>query len=622
MLRQLARRTFSTATTGAQPTSKLDRINIHQATQAGQRVSLAGWVGGRPKRIGASLVFGTLRDWTGEVQLVASEEGSTKELLALSPESVVSVLGTLRQRKSHDGSDSLEVLVDSIATLNAAKPLPFDTNKKSIHPDSPSRPNDETMLKYRYIELRQPWLTNNLRTRSDAAFSIRSLLHTEGFMEVETPCLFKSTPEGAREFLVPTRTKGMFFALPQSPQQFKQVLMAGGIEKYFQFARCFRDEAVGSNRQQEFTQVDMEMSFVKQRDIMGLIERMICRVWKDVMKTDIHAPFRIIKYQEAMARYGSDKPDTRFGLEVQNISSFFSPKSDAAPRNMMEAIVIPNGSKMLSHKKVAEILKTVQQESFPYYGGSVAPRDLVARNVKPENAASWADGFASDFSVDPALYAHVNAQPGDVVILNQRKPGYFGGHTIMGRVRLVTSEILQETKAMVIPADQWNFLWVVDFPLFTPVADVVPGPGVAVLEATHHPFTAPMDEDAHLLYTNPELCRAQHYDIVLNGCEIGGGSIRAHNPDMQRHVLSQILKLSDSKISTDFGHLLDALSFGCPPHGGIALGFDRFVSILCGSASIREVIAFPKLKGGDLFAGSPTLVGEKALETYHIKVID
>ncbi|KAJ3003070.1 UNVERIFIED_CONTAM: hypothetical protein HDU68_005887, partial [Siphonaria sp. JEL0065] len=534
--------------------------------------------------------------------------------------SVVSVSGSV-QAKAGGG---VEVRVGGFETLNAAAPLPFDTHGKALDPANPARPNQETLLKHRYVELRQKWLANNLKVRSDAGVAVRSLLAVENFLEVETPLLFKSTPEGAREFLVPTRTKGQFFALPQSPQQFKQVLMAGGIEKYFQFARCFRDEAMGSDRQQEFTQIDLEMSFVKQQDIMALIERMICKVWKDILKKDIPAPFRVITYSEAMSRYGSDKPDTRYGLEVQNISRFFSPKSDAAAagtsRNMIEAIVVPNGSKLLPSKKVAAILKSIQQESFPYYGGSVVPHDLVARNVKAENMFSWADGFASHFNIDAALYAHLNAQPGDLVLLNQRNPGYFGGHTIMGRTRLVTAKTLLESSGLIIPADQCNFLWVVEFPLFTPVADALSGSGAAILESTHHPFTAPMEEDAHLLRTNPELCRAQHYDIVLNGCEIGGGSIRAHNPEDQRYILSQILKLSDEKIETDFGHLLDALQYGCPPHGGIALGFDRFVSILCGASSIREVIAFPKLKGGDLFAGSPTLVSDKTLETYHIKI--
>ncbi|ORY49632.1 hypothetical protein BCR33DRAFT_713951 [Rhizoclosmatium globosum] len=609
------RRALSTA---AQPA----RINIGSATAAGAGsvVQVAGWLGGRPKRIGTSLVFGSLRDWTGTVQLVATDEAASAALLDASPESVVRVVGTLRAK--HGAGNSLELNVDKFELLNKADALPFDTHQKALAPGSATRPNDETLLKYRYIELRQPWLASNLQTRSKTAFTIRSLLNDEGFIEVETPCLFKSTPEGAREFLVPTRTKGMFFALPQSPQQFKQVLMAGGVEKYFQFARCFRDEAVGADRQQEFTQVDLEMSFVKQRDIMGLIERMICKVWKDIMHTEISSPFRVITYNEAMSRYGSDKPDTRYGLEVQNVSAFFeaNPSAADASRNMFEAIVVPNGSKLLNSKKVASILNTIQQESFPYYGGSVSPRDLVARNVKSENLTSWANGFASDFTISPAFYSHINAQPGDLVFLNQRKPGYLGGHTIMGRTRLITAKTMVESNVLVIPPDQWNFLWVVDFPLFTPVAEPASGPGAAVLEATHHPFTAPMEEDAHHLRTNPQLCRAQHYDIVLNGCEIGGGSIRAHNPDTQRYILSQILKLSDEKIQTDFGHLLDALRFGCPPHGGIALGFDRFVSILCGASSIRDVIAFPKLKGGDLFAGSPTLVGEKALETYHIKV--
>ncbi|KAJ3226642.1 hypothetical protein HDU78_010322, partial [Chytriomyces hyalinus] len=631
-----------TASKGLPGSSTLSDVSSSQV------VKVAGWIS-RPRRAGASLAFATLRDSSGVVQIVSDTSSNSTEnldtFLGLSPESVVEIEGTLAERvkpanamnaTAADTNDDIEVRMHSMKLINRADPLPFETNLKALHPDNPSRPNDETMLKYRYIEMRQQWLSSNLKTRSKTAFTIRSLLHEEGFTEVETPCLFKSTPEGAREFLVPTRQKGFFFALPQSPQQFKQVLMAGGVEKYYQFARCFRDESVGSDRQQEFTQVDMELSFVKQRDIMSLIERMLCRVWKDILGTEIKAPFKVLTYNQAMSTYGSDKPDTRHAFTIQNVSRFFTPKTPDHPsKPFFEAMVIRQSASTWSNKQISTVLNSVLQESFPYYGGTVEARNLIARKVTAETISTgFGAKFAeSDFNIDiDGLSKELNVQIGDVVFWNRRDPGYFGGHTIMGRTRLTAAKALADAKLVEMDPKRWDFLWVVDFPLFTPVAARV-GAGqtqdanidnsrTAILESTHHPFTAPMEQDAHLLYTHPEQCRAQHYDIVLNGQEIGGGSIRAHDPRMQRYILSEILKLSDPKIESDFGHLLDALRFGCPAHGGIALGFDRLVAIVCGASSIREVIAFPKLKGGDLFAGSPTRVNEAALKEYHISVKD
>ncbi|KAJ3349962.1 hypothetical protein HDU83_000171 [Entophlyctis luteolus] len=618
----------------------------------GRRVALSGWLH-RPKRIGPALAFAALRDASGSAQIVASASTASAastalfdSLLRTAPESVVSVTGTVRRRPTSAApaavaavaadsppsspsvpatasNDAFEILIDEFAVLNPAAPLPFDTNPKALLPSSPTRPNDETMLKYRYIDLRQPWLAANLRTRSDAAFSLRSLLQRElAFTEVETPCLFKSTPEGAREFLVPTRTRGLFFALPQSPQQFKQSLMSGGVERYFQFARCFRDEAVGADRQQEFTQVDLEMAFVKQGDVMDVVEMMIVRVWKDILNTDIPSPFRVMTYHDAMSKYGSDKPDTRYDFEITDVSKFFG--ITGSDSGMVEALVIPGGGSALSSKAVDSILKTIQQESFPHYGGTVkVGRDLVALKVTEKHVSDWADKMLGLPRASGGLYSELRANAGDLVFLHKRRQvGYFGGHTVLGRVRLAAAKSLIDAGKLALPRDQWNFLWIVDFPLFTPV----PGPigdadstSANLLESTHHPFTAPVERDAELLFTHPEQCRAQHYDIVLNGQEIGGGSIRIHNAQTQRHVFERVLGMTDARIQRDFGHLLEMLQHGCPPHGGLAIGFDRFVAILCGAASIRDVIAFPKLRGGDLFAGSPSDVADHVLAAYHVK---
>ncbi|KAJ3096811.1 aspartyl-tRNA synthetase 2, mitochondrial [Physocladia obscura] len=671
-----------TQTTRAASVNRTDRggdwerlavARVADADIEGRRVTLCGWMQ-RARRAGPRLAFASLRDASGTTQLVAGAAESGKggadvpastggpslvdALLAVSPESVVRVSGVVRRRPSHaiqqqqqqqqqqkqqkqqqqqqqtttssshhqtsinqfkpvDSSASHELLVHEFFVLNSAAPLPFDTTPKALLKDSPLRPNDETMLKFRYIDLRQPWLAENLQKRSAAAFAIRSLLVKNlNFTEVETPYLFKSTPEGAREFLVPTRTRGEFFALPQSPQQFKQSLMSGGVERYFQFARCFRDEALGADRQQEFTQVDLEMSFVSQSDIMDVVEAMIKRVWKDILDTQLVTPFQVMTYHEAMSRFGSDKPDTRYGLEITDVSTFFD--LTGSDVGVVEAIVIPasivkNLSK--SDKKLDAILKIVQEETFPYYGGNVTVgRDLFVYKVT-ETTEKHAEllGAKSD-----ALHKTLQAQKGDTVILHKRKQvGYFGGHTVLGRVRLLTAKHLIESGQM--PAhvvNQWNFLWIVDFPLFTPVAG-----SDGQLESTHHPFTAPVVADTHLLYTHPEQCRAQHYDIVLNGQEIGGGSIRVHDAVTQKYIFGKILGHNEEKIQRDFGHVLDMLKYGCPPHGGIALGFDRFVAILCGAASIRDVIAFPKLAGGDLFSGSPSVVDDEGLKPYHVKVI-
>ncbi|KAJ3410961.1 hypothetical protein HDV05_002974 [Chytridiales sp. JEL 0842] len=598
----------------------------------GEKVTLSGWAL-KSRKIGSDLAFLPLRDASGTIQLVLDSSPSTTradlrdKILSLTPESVVSIEGTVRERppdgiKKDEVNGDIEVIISDFKVLNTADRLPFSTS-----PSASIKPSKETLLKYRYVQMRQPDLQNNLRKRSKTAFAVRDLLNSEGFVEVETPCLFKSTPEGAREFVVPTRTHGLFYALPQSPQQFKQVLMAGAIDKYYQFAKCFRDESLGADRQPEFTQIDMEMSFITQKDIMGVTERIMRRIWWDIVGMELPAEIPRMPYLDAMRTYGSDKPDTRYDLKITPLTESFTALQDDQQQTI-EALVIPNGTEFFSRQDMTRLHHKTTQESFPLYGGMLFPRDLILERVTDKNKSSWAKIFTkvgwvkSDVTaLSPSINTLLNIRPSDVVVLNRRKTGYFGGHTIMGRARSHIARELIEKKALKLGDAVKNphFLWIVDFPLFTPSETTS---DQMLLESTHHPFTAPADEDYQLIYTDPAKVRAQHYDLVLNGQEIGGGSIRVHDPVLQRYIFSQILRIPDEKIQRDFGHLLDALRYGCPPHGGLAIGFDRLMAILCGTSSIRDVIAFPKLSGGDLFVNSPSPVDKEKLAEYCIRTTD
>ncbi|KAI9203419.1 aspartyl-tRNA synthetase [Polychytrium aggregatum] len=588
----------------------------------GQSVALSGWAL-NSRKIGSDLTFLPLRDAHGTVQLVhqiSLDSPSEKDLfiretlLSLTPESVISIKGIVRRRPEaavQGGSPlgSIEVSVTDLKVLNRACPLPFSTVSKALIP------NEEARLKYRYVDLRRPKLQDNIRKRSRAARAARDFLYAHDFVEVETPYLFKSTPEGAREFLVPTRTKGKFYALPQSPQQYKQVLMSASVDRYFQIARCFRDESLGADRQPEFTQIDIEMSFIEMNDIMKLLESLAATIWKEVLGVDIRLPVPRMTYAEAMRRFGSDKPDIRFDMEIQ-------PLIDSIDSgHMVEGLVVKQAHKHLNTKQLQSLRDTVLQENFVHLGGFPKSQDLLFVKITNDNLQSWPQKIRF-LSGHPEAAAKLGGvEPGDLVVLNYRKQGYLGPHTIMGRTRLHLSKALIAAGALDIdPSRALSFLWVHDFPLFTPTADIDTASGELALEATHHPFTAPNPEDLHLLPSDPLSVRGLHYDFVLNGQEIGGGSIRAHDPRLQNYIFSEILKIPSEKVQTDFGHLLDALQFGCPPHGGFAFGFDRLMAILCGAPSIRDVIAFPKLAGGDLFVDSPNSVSNERLKEYHIQI--
>ncbi|KAJ3106130.1 aspartyl-tRNA synthetase 2, mitochondrial [Phlyctochytrium planicorne] len=603
---------------------RLGRLRTHLCGEIGPsiigtNVNLSGWAL-RPRKIGDHMAFVPLKDHSGTVQLVIDSSEANKKLehireriLDLNPESVISITGKVRARpsfavQSGSASGSIEVEVTSCNILNNCDPLPFN-----LLGDKKKWPNEEVLLQHRFVAMRNTQLQDNLRKRSLAMHVTRNLLVSEGFVEVETPYLFKSTPEGSREFIVPTRKAGQFFALPQSPQQFKQVLMAGGIDKYFQFARCFRDESLGSDRQPEFTQIDLEMSFVEADDVKRLTEKIVAEMWNALNGVDLTLPFTSMTYTEAMSRYGSDKPDTRYEFEIQNLSTLKDGFQESENSKHVEALIIPNGSVHLSGSDIKNLKTLIQSESFPSYGGKVKSEDLAFVSINSTNLGTWHEKLPLLSSVDPTL---IQVQPSDIIVLCRRRAGYFGGSTPLGRLRLLTIGLLQRKNALRVCTEN-KFLWVEDFPLFSPSED-----GPTGLESTHHPFTAPVWEDSDVMMSEPAKARAQHYDLVLNGQEIGGGSIRIHNPKLQHHVMSSILGLSEARIENDFGHLFRALRLGCPPHGGLAIGFDRIMSILCGTESIRDVIAFPKLSGGDLFTNSPSSVPEATLAEYKIKKID
>jgi aspartyl-tRNA synthetase len=580
--------------------------NQLRSSDIGSTVTLIGWV--NSARDHGGVIFIDLRDREGLTQCVFRPEenaDAAKISHQLREEDVVLVTGRVDQRLDGTLNDKIEtggieIVASSLTIVNKAEVLPFQLDKELS--------NEDLRMKYRYLDLRRPRMTKNLRTRHRVTKSARDFLDENGFCEIETPILSKSTPEGARDFLVPSRMQpGHFYALPQAPQQYKQLLMVGGIERYFQVAKCFRDEDLRADRQPEFTQIDIEASFVGQDDIIHLIEGLLGRVFKESIGADIPASFDRMTWREAMNRYGSDKPDRRFGLEFVDLTEELK---DCEFRVFSGTVASGGIIKAINAKGFADI-STGQIDKLTKMAQEAGAKGLAYIQARGEDRESWRSPFVkrmTDTEVE-ALRTKLNIEPGDLILFAADQ--WESACDVLGRVRLACADMQKLTEG----STELNFLWVTEFPLLA--FDEEESRYVAV----HHPFTRPHPEDEAKLL-NGELStdiRALAYDVVLNGHELGGGSIRIHEAPLQS-AMFKALGISEEQASEEFGHILDAFRFGAPPHGGVALGLDRLVMLICGEDSIREVIAFPKNnKGNDLMSQSPAEVDPKQLRDLRIQ---
>ncbi|MHA3773229.1 aspartate--tRNA ligase [Verrucomicrobiota bacterium sgz303538] len=576
----------------------------------GQTVTLAGWVNSR--RDHGGVIFIDLRDREGLTQVVFRPEQHPQVAEAshnLRSEDVLQITGTVSARlpgteNAKLATGDIEVIASELKVLNKADVPPFPLDDPKV--------NEDLRLEYRYLDLRTAHMQRNLKVRHRVVKSTRDFLDERGFLEIETPILSNPTPEGARDFLVPSRLNpGSFYALPQAPQQYKQLLQVAGLEKYFQIARCFRDEDLRADRQPEFTQVDLEASFITDVEIQTLVEGLLARIFKEAKGIDIPTPFPRMTHEEAMNRFGSDKPDTRFGVELTELSEIFRTSEFKVFRHVLDTggvikAINAKGSASLFSK---EQLKKWEEWVKTEFG---AKGLAYIRWQQGEGGATteWESPIVKFFTEDEkkALAEKMNFQPGDVL--------FFGAGSwdnvceVLGRVRLRVAELCKLTEG----SDALNFLWVVDFPLLAHSAE--DNKWVAV----HHPFTRPRTEDVPLMEAGEYgKVRAVAYDVVLNGVELGGGSIRIHERDLQAKLF-EVLGVNAEEQQHKFGHLLRAFSYGAPPHGGLALGLDRLVMLICGAESIREVIAFPKNnRGVDLMTHSPVEVDFKQLREIYIQ---
>ncbi|GAA5229677.1 aspartate--tRNA ligase [Arthrobacter cryoconiti] len=549
-----------------------------RAEHIGQTVTLSGWVARR--RDHGGVAFLDLRDASGVAQIVVREEDVFH---SLRNEYVLQVTGTVSRRPEGNENPALatgeiEVMADAVVVLNEAAPLPFQI-------DEHVEVGEEARLKHRYLDLRRPAMQRNLRLRSEANRVARELLHEQGYVEIETPTLTRSTPEGARDFVVPARlAPGSWYALPQSPQLFKQLLQVGGFEKYYQIARCYRDEDFRADRQPEFTQLDIEASFVDQDDIIALGEKVVSALWK-LIDVQIPLPIMRMTYRDAMARYGSDKPDLRFGLELTDLTAFFKDTNFGvfkAP--YVGAVVMPGGASQPRR----------QLDAWQEWAKQRGARGLAYVLVKDEGELTGPVAKNLTDTERDGLADAVGAKPGDCIF-------FAAGEVSPSRALLGAARVEIGHRTGLINPSDWAFVWVVDAPMFEPASDAVASGDVAVgagkWTAVHHAFTSPKPEFMDTFDTDPESALAFAYDIVCNGNEIGGGSIRIHRRDVQERVF-EVMGLSHDDAQEKFGFLLEGFKFGAPPHGGIAIGWDRAVSLLAGVDSIRDVIAFPKSGGG------------------------
>ncbi|HEY1583270.1 MAG TPA: aspartate--tRNA ligase [Chthoniobacterales bacterium] len=577
--------------------------NALRAADIGGKVMLAGWIHSR--RDLGGIIFIDLRDREGLTQIVFRPEENpevTERAHSLRLEDVIQVGGRVAPRLTGQANPSLptgeiEVVVDELHVLNRADVLPFPLEGEVN--------NEDLRLSYRYFDLRRPQLSRNLRTRHRVAKATRDYLDEQGFIEIETPILSKSTPEGARDFLVPSRVwPGRFYALPQAPQQYKQLLMVGGVEKYFQIAKCFRDEDLRADRQPEFTQIDIEASFVRPDDLYALTEGMLAKIFKDARRIDIPTPFPRLTYREAVGTFGSDKPDRRFGMQLVDFTEEFRKSGFKLFRSVVESGGVV---KAINAKEFAGIT-TGELEEMTTIAKTFGAKGLAS--IKLEND-EWKSPIVKFFSEaeKQILQKKLALEEGDLI--------FFGADKweivceVLGRLRLRVAEIQRLTK----DSDQLDFLWVTEFPLlaFDSAGEK--------WNAVHHPFTRPHADDLALLEEKRygEI-RAEAYDVVLNGVEIGGGSIRIHEPELQAKMFG-VLGISPEQQQSQFGHLLRAFRLGAPPHGGIALGLDRLVMLVCGEESIREVMAFPKTnRAQDLMSQSPSEVDPRQLHELGIRL--
>ena len=549
-----------------------------RASDAGKTVTLAGWVARRRDHGGVAFI--DLRDATGSVQVVIRDEKMAGQLRA---EWCLQITGEVALRPAGNENaniptGAIEIMGDDVVVLSESAPLPFPVDSGSEVDIS-----EEVRLRYRYLDLRREGPAANLRLRSKVTSAIRNVMESLEFLEIETPYLTRSTPEGARDFLVPVRLQpGSWYALPQSPQLFKQLLMVAGMERYYQIARCFRDEDFRADRQPEFTQLDIEMSFIDQADIVAVAEKILVKVWKEAVGYDIPTPIKHMTYADAMDKYGSDKPDLRFGYELTEVTDFFKEtpfRVFQAP--YVGAVVMPGGADSPRRELDAwqDWAKARGAKGIAYI---LVNTDGTLGGPVSKNISDAEQG---------GIAALVGAKPGDAIFFaaGDRAPS----QQLLGAARLEIGK-----RCNLINQAAWEFVWVVDAPMFEPTD--------TGWTAVHHPFTGPKPEFAKTFKSDPGSALAYAYDIVLNGTELGGGSIRIHDREIQKEVFT-VIGLSDEEAQSKFGFLLEAFNYGPPPHGGIALGLDRVCALLTGSDSIREVIAFPKTaSGGDPLTGAPT----------------
>lgn len=572
--------------------------------KSGTRVCINGWVNAR--RDLGGIYFVDIRDRYGLIQVRFGNdlpENILKVVKHLNNEDVVAVNGSIAERPADSvnpriETGNIELLAEDFELLNKAKPTPFEISKRQTG-------SEDLRLKYRYLDLRTTELKHNMEIRHLAAQAVRRFFSAHDFMEIETPVLMKSTPEGARDYLVPSRINpGKFYALPQSPQTYKQLLMVAGYDRYFQIVKCFRDEDLRADRQPEFTQIDCEMSFVDEEDVRSIMEAMVAALFRDVINVEIPLPLPVLSFHEALERFGSDKPDIRYGLEIKNLETF-ARKTDFAvfhkaleSGNVVRALRIP-GAAGFSRKKIDELTELVKK-----YGAKGLAYVKIGENGPENGIAKFISGEAA-----AELLKTCEAENGDLICFMADE--WETALTALGALRTAMAN-----EFGLIKNDEYKAVWVTDFPLFEKDSET------GRLVARHHPFTAPKAADVDKLEHDPLSVRARAYDMALNGYEIGGGSIRIHERELQSRMF-KALGITPDEAQEKFGFLMNAFEYGAPPHGGIAFGFDRLIMVLCGEDSIREVIAFPKTTTAQSpMDGAPSSVSSKQLDELHIKLIE